>query len=93
LPCVEPLTALASDVAGRYVEASAAVAEHGTVPGAAPPLAGLVWPTDLGQDLYIIADLRTWLDGLREDVAAIAGRPEGADGLRGRVALLADGAS
>ena len=93
LPCVEPLTALASDVAGRYVDASAAVAEHGTVPGAAPPLAGLVWPTDLGQDLYIIADLRTWLDGLREDVAAIAGRPEGTDGLRGRVALLADGAS
>jgi hypothetical protein len=93
LPCVEPLTALAADVAGRYGDASAALAEHRKPPAPAPPLAGLVWPTDLGQDLYIIADLRTWLDGLREDLAAIAGRPEGVGGLRGRVAQLADGAS
>jgi hypothetical protein len=62
------------------------------MPAAPPPLTGLVWPTDLGQDLYVIADLRTWLDGLREDIAAITGRPEGIDGLRGRVAELADGA-
>jgi uncharacterized membrane protein YccC len=92
LPCVEPLSALAADVAGRYADASAAVAEHGALPTAAPPLTGLDWPTDLGQDLYVVADLRTWLDGLREDIAAIGGRPEGTDGLRGRVALLADGA-
>ena len=92
LPCVEPLTALASDVADRYVDASAALAEHGKLRASAPALTGLVWPTDLGQDLYIIADLRTWLDGLREDIAAIGGRPEGVGGLRGRVAQLADGA-
>jgi uncharacterized membrane protein YccC len=92
LPCVQPLTALAEDVADRYLDASAALAGHGTLPASAPALAGLVWPTDLGQDLYIIADLRTWLDGLRGDVAAIGGRPEGTDALRGRVAQLADGA-
>jgi uncharacterized membrane protein YccC len=93
LPCVVPLTALASDVAGRYEDASAALAEHGKLPSPGPALTGLVWPDDLGQDLYVIADLRTWLDGLREDIAAIGGRPEGTDGLRGRVAQLADGAS
>lgn len=93
LPCVEPLTTLATDVAGRYDRAATVLAEHGRMPTTAPPPVALEWPTDLGQDLYIIADLRAWLDGLREDVAAISGRPEGVGGLRARVAQLADGAT
>jgi uncharacterized membrane protein YccC len=93
LPCVEPLTALSDDVAGRYDDAAAALARHGRLPPPVAPLAGPAWPTDLGQDLYIIADLRVWLDGLREDIGAIGGRPEGGDGLRARVAQLADGAA
>jgi hypothetical protein len=93
LPCVEPLTALSADVAGRYETAAGVLAVHGRMPATAPPPVVLEWPTDLGQDLYIIADLRVWLDGLREDIAAISGRREGADGLRARVAQLADGAT
>ncbi|WP_433360644.1 hypothetical protein ACQPZX_27085 [Actinoplanes sp. CA-142083] len=93
LPCVEPLTALSEDVAGRYDEAAEALARHGGMPSSAGAPVGLSWPTDLGQDLYIIADLRVWLDGLREDIGAIGGRPEGVGGLRARVAQLADGAT
>ncbi|MFF5297505.1 FUSC family protein [Paractinoplanes globisporus] len=93
LPCVEPLTALSSDVAERYAAVSAALSRHGPLPASMPPPLELSWPTNLGQDLYIIADLRVWLGGLAEDIGAIRGRPEGLDGLRGRVAQLADGAS
>jgi len=93
LPCVEPLTALSAAVAGRYDQAATALAEHGRMPSFAAAPTGLTWPADLGQDLYIIADLRVWLDGLREDIGAVTGRPEGVGGLRARVAQLADGAT
>ena len=54
------------------------------------------WPTDLGQDLYHVADLRVWLDGLRDDLGRILPEPVPsgeAAGLRDRVAHLADGAA
>lgn len=49
------------------------------------------WPTNLGQNLYDLADLRVWLDGLRGDLGRIAGTrkpaPSGAaTELRARVA-------
>ena len=42
--------------------------------------------------LYALADLRVWLDGLRDDLGRIASVPAD-DDLRTRVAHLADGAS
>jgi hypothetical protein len=54
------------------------------------------WPTDLGADLYHLADLHVWLDGLRDDLgripAASSADADGAD-VRRRVARLADGAT
>jgi uncharacterized membrane protein YccC len=106
LPCVGPLTASAADVAGRYehVALGLLTRDRGalTEPQPAPP--ELVWPTDLGQDLYHLADLRAWLDGLRDDLGRIMGTPEptpAADDhptedpsvLRVRVARVADGAT
>jgi uncharacterized membrane protein YccC len=74
LPCVGPLTSTADDVAGRYDRTAQGLLEHRRTP-AEPRPAPVEWPTDLGQDLYIIADLRVWLDGLREDIGRIHGLP------------------
>jgi len=96
LPCVGPLTAAAAEVASRYDRTGAALLAHDrsfAERAAEPPPAPMVWPTDLGQDLYIIADLRAWLDGLREDLARIGGVPEPGEDLRRRVTRVADGAT
>jgi uncharacterized membrane protein YccC len=96
LPSVGPLTATAWDVARRYERASEGLLarDRGFVDRAAPERPEPVrWPTDLGPDLFVIADLRAWLDGLRDDIARIGGRPEQAGGLRDRVSQLADGAT
>jgi hypothetical protein len=96
LACAGPLNAVAAEVAGRYDEAARAVLDRDRAFGGRavrPAPAPVAWPTDLGQDLYIIADLRVWLDGLRADIGRIAGLPEPGDGLRRRVAALADGAT
>jgi hypothetical protein len=92
LPCVGPLTVAADDVAGRYDEAAAGLRAH-TLPGPQSPAPALTWPTDLGPDLYHLADLRVWLDGLRDDLGRIAGVPAAMQSsLRERVTGLADGA-
>ncbi|MBM2621375.1 FUSC family protein [Actinoplanes sp. LDG1-06] len=92
LPCVTQLTTLAGSVAGCYDRSASALQRHETPPR--PPSAtSQQWPDDLGQDLYIIADLRVWLDGLREDLINVTGRPEPGDDLRDRVARVADGAT
>ncbi|MEU4237392.1 FUSC family protein [Actinoplanes sp. NPDC026619] len=92
LPCVGPLTSTAADVAGRYDRAAEGLLQHRRTP-VEPAPAAVQWPTDLGQDLYIIADLRAWLDGLRADIGRIAGLPEPGDELRRRVERVADGAT
>jgi hypothetical protein len=95
LACVGPLTATAWDVAQRYEQASEGLLRRDrdlTRRTAAVPRTGPArWPTDLGQDLYVIADLRAWLDGLRDDIGRIGGVPEPAEGLRSRVTQSADG--
>ena len=96
LPCVGPLTVAAADVAGRYehVALGLLTRDRAALTQSAPQAPRLDWPTDLGQDLYHLADLRVWLDGLREDLGRIGGTPEpSGDGLRVRVAQVADGAS
>ena len=99
-PCTSPLTTAADDVAGRYEHAAAALRRRDRdelVRASAPPPA-ITWPTDLGQDLYHLADLRVWLDGLRDDLDRVAGAAElPADDhdpahLRIRAAGVADGA-
>jgi hypothetical protein len=98
LPCVEPLKAVADDVAGRYDLAADGLLRHDRAEPAhrSPPPAEADWPTDLGRDLYHVADLRVWLDGLRDDLGRIADtappEPDPAD-LRLRVTHLADGAT
>jgi uncharacterized membrane protein YccC len=79
LACAGPLNTVAADVAARYDQAAAALlrddpdfADRATLPPPEP----VTWPTDLGQDLYIIADLRAWLEGLREDIARTTAQPE-----------------
>ncbi len=96
LPSIGPLTSTAWDVARRFERASEGLlardrgfVERATVERPEP----VEWPTDLGPDLFIIADLRAWLDGLRDDIARIAGRPEQVDGLRDRVSQLSDGSA
>ena len=73
LPCVEPLSAEADDVAARYEQvADALLRRDHAVLGAAPPEPPRGdWPTNLGTDLYHLADLHVWLDGLRDDLARI----------------------
>ena len=91
LPCVEPLTVAADDVAGRYDDASTALHDH-SLPAPQAPAPDLTWPTDLGPDLYHLADLRVWLDGLRDDLGRIAVRPDHPEDLRERLTGVADGA-
>ena len=73
LPCVEPLSAEADDVAARYEQvADALLRRDHAVLGAAPPGPPRGdWPTNLGTDLYHLADLHVWLDGLRDDLGRI----------------------
>jgi uncharacterized membrane protein YccC len=100
LPCVDPLSAAAADVAGRYERVADGLLRRDraavTHRLAGPPPTD--WPTDLGQHLYHLADLRVWLDGLRDDLGRIAGTPERAPSgeptdVRIRVTRLADGAT
>jgi uncharacterized membrane protein YccC len=93
LPCLEPLSAAAEDVARCYARVATSLLERdGRATAPLPERPVLDWPTDLGKELYALADLRVWLDGLRDDLGRIAGAPDDAD-LRTRVAHLADGAA
>jgi hypothetical protein len=75
LPCDELLTRAADDVAGRFDRTALGLLRHdaATLRAATPPPPRLDWPDNLGQDLYHLADLRAWLDGLRDDVSRITG--------------------
>ncbi|MEV4350340.1 FUSC family protein, partial [Actinoplanes sp. NPDC049596] len=89
LPCDAQLTAAAEDVATCFTRAASSLQRGEALPEVPPPVP-VPWPNDLGQDLYVIADLRVWLTGLRDD---LAGRPEPSDTLRARTTRVADGAA
>ena len=67
----------ADDVAARYDRVADALAAPRpvvlTAPPPDPPRGD--WPTDLGADLYHLADLHVWLDGLRDDLCRIPAVP------------------
>ncbi|GAA1832683.1 FUSC family protein [Pseudonocardia ailaonensis] len=98
LDCVGPLDAAAADVASRFEHVALGLARRDRTALTAPTLAHptLTWPTNLGADLYHLADLRAWLDGLREDLSRVTGRAESAEevaqeqDLDARLANLAD---
>lgn len=98
LTCVGPLDLAAADVAARFEHVALGLARRDRTALSAPtlPPPDLDWPTDLGVDLYHLADLRVWLDGLRDDLsrvlAAPSGEPEPAVDVRVRLAGIADGA-
>jgi hypothetical protein len=93
---VTPLSASATDVASRYEHVALGLLTHDRValvePG--PPRPDGAWPTDLGQNLYHVADLRVWLDGLRDDLDRVIGsrRPAASPTVE-RLARVADGAT
>lgn len=87
LPCETQLTAAAEDVAACYTRAAAALRRGDPMPDVPPPVP-VPWPNDLGQDLYIIADLRVWLLALRDD---LAGRREPVGTAEAKATQPADG--
>ena len=94
LACRNPLTSAAEYVARCYdVAATGLIAHDASAATRLPDRPVLDWPTNLGQDLYRLADLRVWLDGLRDDLGRIAAAVRDETDLRARVAHLADGAA
>jgi uncharacterized membrane protein YccC len=99
LPCVATLAATAEDVAGRFQDLSDRLLHRQPPPGAPPPAHQPTdWPTDLGQNLYHLADLRVWLEGLGADLNRILTpaeyeAPSAAGQPAIRITLLADGAA
>ncbi|MFG1995429.1 FUSC family protein [Actinoplanes sp. NPDC048988] len=89
LPCEAQLTTSAEDVAACYTRAESSLRRGAALPPVPPPVP-VPWPNDLGQDLYVIADLRVWLLGLRDDLAP---HPEPGETLRARASRVADGAA
>ena len=73
LPCVEALTVASDDVAARYDRVAGALArrDRSVLTARPPDPPRSDWPTNLGADLYHLADLHVWLDGLRDDLARI----------------------
>ena len=71
LPCVEALTVASDDVAPGTTGSPAPSLRRDRVLTRPPDPPRSDWPTDLGADLYHLADLHVWLDGLRDDLARI----------------------
>jgi hypothetical protein len=74
LPCVVPLNATAATVAEGYEQFATGLLrrERVALDGLAVAATPDGWPTDLGTDLYHLADIRVWLAGLRDDLTRLA---------------------
>ncbi len=98
--CTKPLTTTAADVAARFESTADGLHRHlkPLHPPFGPPPA-VDWPTHTGLALYHLADMRVWLDGLRDDLDRVADAPAATEGIAGlaamrlRVVAVADGSS
>jgi uncharacterized membrane protein YccC len=74
LPCDTLLAATAATVAEGYERLASGLlrGELVALDGLAAATAPDGWPTDLGTDLYHLADIRVWLTGLSDDLARLA---------------------
>jgi hypothetical protein len=99
--CAAPLAATAADVAARFESVAAGLLVRHVAPHAPfPSSPAVAWPTHIGSALYHLADIRVWLDGLRDDLDRIVddpnapqSAPQGLATLRLRVLAVADGSS
>jgi hypothetical protein len=86
LPCAGPLAASAATVADGYERFAAGLRRRARVALDEPARSPEEWPTDLGVDLYHLADIRVWLGGLHDDLSRIAAPPTRAESAPGQVA-------
>ena len=101
LDCTAPLATTAADVASRFeIVAEGLLAGRGRLLTPFPAAPAVAWPTHIGLSLYHLADVRVWLDGLRDDLDRIfdasnapQAAPQGLAMLRLRVLAVADGSS
>ena len=88
LACTKPLTTTAADVAARFEAIAEGLHTHRKplhAPFGPPP--AVVWPTHIGLALYHLADMRVWLEGLRDDLDRIEDAPKAPDAAAGLAAL------
>jgi uncharacterized membrane protein YccC len=78
--CRRQLDTAAAGVASAYEGLGALLRTGSRVDVPVPVLPPEQWPTDLGTDLYHLADIRVWLAGLADDFARLT-QPSTVDGL------------
>jgi uncharacterized membrane protein YccC len=69
--CARPLQTVSDEVAARYADLSADLLRRHAVHPPGSALSEDQWPTDLGPELYHLADLRVWLEGLADDLTRV----------------------
>jgi uncharacterized membrane protein YccC len=72
LTCRHQLEAAAATVATGYEELADRLRGGGDATITAPRLAAVHWPRELGADLYLLADIRVWLECLADDLSRLA---------------------
>ena len=72
LMCRRQLGTAAATVASGYEELARFLRYGSRTSIALPRLPPEEWPTDLGTDLYHLADIRVWLAGLADDLTRLA---------------------
>jgi uncharacterized membrane protein YccC len=78
LACARQLDVASATVVVGYQAFAEGLRRGARVEVTAPPLGAEDWPTDLGSDLYHLADLRVWLTSLGDDLRYISTAPAGA---------------
>jgi hypothetical protein len=58
-------------VADRYADVGGELLHHVPIAIPAATTTDVAWPTDLGDALYHLADLRVWLEGVSDDLTRI----------------------
>jgi uncharacterized membrane protein YccC len=69
--CISPLRTLSDSVASRYADVGAELLHRVPVAIPAAGAPAVQWPTNLGDAVYHLADLRVWLDGISDDLTRL----------------------